>query len=143
MKISLFSPALRQLIVARACISLLCIFLLPLFGASQLAAEQENELAKGPVSLTDLANFNSSQTDKSRPDRTLDVGDLNASVQATVDSDLSGRPADVKAAAGAEEAPSPAVVLDPVDCWLSNHICIYIYILSRNNPKKTNSQITN
>ncbi|MGB0818117.1 MAG: hypothetical protein ACPGQQ_04335, partial [Candidatus Puniceispirillaceae bacterium] len=66
LKISLFRPALRQLIVARACFLLICIFLLPLFGASQLAAEQENELAQGPVSLTDLANFNSSETDKSR-----------------------------------------------------------------------------
>ena len=60
MKISLFRPAPRQVILARTRFLLLCIFMLPLFGAPQLAAEQENELVQGRVSLTDLANFNSS-----------------------------------------------------------------------------------
>ena len=109
LKISLLRPALRQLIVARACFLLICIFLPPLFGASQLAAEQESELAQGPVSLTDLANFNSSETDKSRPDETQFFGDLNASVQATVDSELSGGQTDVKAPAGDEEASQTSV----------------------------------
>ena len=109
LKISLLRPALHQVIVAKACFLLLCIFLLPLFGASQLAAEQENELGEGPVSLTDLANFNSSETDKSRPDETQFVGDLNASVQATADSELSGGQTDVKAPAGGEEASQTSV----------------------------------
>ena len=66
--------------MARASFLLLCIFLLPLFGASQLAAQQENELGQGPVSLTDFANFNSSETDKSRPEQTTDVRNLNLTI---------------------------------------------------------------
>ncbi len=109
LKISLFRPLLRQVIVVRACFLLFCIFLLPLFGASQLGAEQENELAQGPVSLTDLANFNSSETDKSRPDETPVVGGPNASAQATADSELRGGQTDVKAPAGGEEASQTSV----------------------------------
>ena len=109
LKISLFRPALRRVIVARACFLLLCILFLQLFGASQLAAEQKNELDQGPVSLTDLANFNSSETDKSRPDETSVVGDLNASVQATEDSERDGRQTDVKASAGGEETSQTSV----------------------------------
>ena len=109
LKISLFRPLLRQVIVVRACFLLFCIFLLPLFGASQLGAEQENELAQGPVSLTDLANFNSSETDKSRPDETPVVGGPNASAQATADSELRGGQTDVKAPAGSEEASQTSV----------------------------------
>jgi len=97
------------MIVAKACFLLLCIFLLPLFGASQLAAEQGKELGQGPVSLTDLANFNSSETDKSRPDETQFVGDLNASAQATADSELNVGLTDVKAPAGGEEASQTSV----------------------------------
>lgn len=93
----------------RACFLLFCIFLLPLFGASQLGAEQQNELAQGPVSLTDLANFNSSETDKSRPDETPVVGGLNASAQATADSELRGGQTDLKAPAGGEEASQTSV----------------------------------
>ena len=95
--------------MVRACFLLFCIFLLPPFGASQLAAEQESELAQGPVSLTDLANFNSSETDKSRPDETPVVGGLNASAQATADSELRGGQTDVKAPAGGEEASQTSV----------------------------------
>ena len=109
MKISLFRPLFRQVIVVRACFLLFCIFLLPLFGVSQLAAEQESELAQGPVSLTDLANFNSSETDKSRLDETSVVGELNASVQATAESELSDGQTDVKAPAGGEEASQTSV----------------------------------
>jgi len=109
LKISLVRPTLHPVIEARAYFLLLCIFLLPLFGASQLAAEQENELRQGPVSLTDLANFNSAETDKSRPDQTSVVGDLNASVEATVDRVLSVGQTDVKAPAGGEEASQTSV----------------------------------
>ena len=109
MKISLFRPALHQMIVAKACFLLLCIFLLPLFGASQLAAEQEKELGQGPVSLTDLAKFNSSETDKSQPDQTPVVGDLNASMQTTADSELNGGQTDAKAPAVGEETSQTSV----------------------------------
>ena len=88
---------------------LFCIFLLPLFGTSQLGAEQENEHAQGPVSLTDLANFKSLETDKSRPNETSVVGGLNASAQATADSELSGGQTDVKVPAGGEEASQTSV----------------------------------
>ena len=109
LKISLFRPTLHQVFAAKACFLLLCIFLLPLFGASQLAAEEENKLRQGPVNLTDLANFNSSKTGKPRPEQSPVVGELNASVQATVDSELSGGQADVKAPAGGEEASQTSV----------------------------------
>ncbi len=95
--------------VTKACFLLLCIFLLPLFGASQLAAEQEKELGQRPASLTDLANFNSLETDKSRPDETPVVGNLNALVQATADSELNGGQTDVKAPAEGEETSQTSV----------------------------------
>ena len=109
LKISLFRPALRQVIKVSARLSVLCMCFFVLFGASQLAAEPEGELAQGPVSLTDLVNFKDSETDTLQLDETPAVGDLGASAQSKADSQSNARQADVKAPAGDEKSEQTSV----------------------------------
>ncbi len=90
--------------MASACLTVLCIYLLAPFGASKLAAEPERELVQDPVNLTDLVDFDASETDAPKPDETPAIGDLGASSLATADSQLNAGQADVKTQAGDEEA---------------------------------------
>ncbi|MBL81769.1 MAG: hypothetical protein CMM80_04390 [Rhodospirillaceae bacterium] len=109
LKISLFRPALRQVIKVSARFLALCICFLQLFGASQLAAEQERELARAPVNLTDLVNFKDSETDASQLDKTPAFGDLGDSAQFKADNQLNSGQAGVKAQAGDKEVDQTSV----------------------------------
>ena len=109
LKISLRKLILRHVDQVRFSLSVLCIFLLTLFAASKLAAEPEGKPAQGPVSLTELVNFDALEEDVPQADETPAVVDPGISAQDAADRQINDAQPDISVPAGGEGAPLASV----------------------------------